>query len=75
MIAVTDHGTGIELVQNLYKPEVQESVQGTLQERGSGIGLLLTKELLAVHDSTLEISSRPGKGSTFSFSIQKWENE
>ncbi|HBQ58698.1 MAG TPA: two-component sensor histidine kinase, partial [Balneolaceae bacterium] len=41
------------------------SRQGTQKEKGTGLGLQICKEMIALHEGKLEIESEVGKGSTF----------
>ena len=45
------------------------STNGTNDERGTGLGLMLSKEFLEKNNGHLIIESEPGKGSTFSFTL------
>ena len=47
------------------------STKGTANEPGTGLGLMLCKEYLQRNSSELLIESHPGKGSIFSFTLQK----
>jgi signal transduction histidine kinase len=69
IISVTDNGIGIP-------QEVQASVlngfyhsAGTQNEKGTGLGLMLSKELAEKNGGKLWFKSIEGKGSTFSFSV------
>ncbi len=70
-IAITDQGIGIENITELLEWRIQKSRKGTYSEKGSGLGLLIVKDFLDFHLSNLIIESTPGKGSKFSFEIQK----
>lgn len=71
-IAVTDTGTGMEPtdVENLITNNFHFSKPGTHNEKGMGLGLLLVKEFVELNKGKLAIQSKPGAGSTFSFSLQ-----
>jgi signal transduction histidine kinase len=71
-IYVKDSGKGISK-EEMGKIGGQEfySSNGTAQEQGTGLGLLLCKEFLAKNNGKLRIESEPGKGSTFSFTLPK----
>ncbi len=71
-IAVTDTGTGMEPsdVDNLVTNNFHFSKPGTHNEKGMGLGLLLVKEFVELNKGKLAIQSKPGAGSTFSFSLQ-----
>ena len=47
------------------------STRGTANESGTGLGLKLCKEFMTRNGGKLYIESKPGKGSTFSFSLPK----
>jgi signal transduction histidine kinase/DNA-binding response OmpR family regulator len=63
-IKVSDTGKGIKpedidrIFERFYRVEGSE-------ERGSGIGLALTKELVDLHRGTIEVNSQKGVGTTF----------
>ena len=67
-ISVVDKGAGIpqEIKERLFTfdPKVQRA--GTQGERGTGLGLTLCKEFMALNDGNIEFESEVGKGSTFS---------
>ena len=47
------------------------STKGTANESGTGLGLKLCKEFMIRNGGQLYIESKPGEGSTFSFSLPK----
>jgi len=71
LISVTDTGTGMspEQIRNLFRLDKHQSSPGTAGEEGSGLGLIVCKDLLAKHGSELQVESEKGKGSRFCFSI------
>lgn len=71
IISVQDTGKGMtaDEVNKLFCPQTHFSQPGTLGENGTGIGLLLCKELVELNGGKIWISSNPGKGSTFFFSL------
>ncbi|MGV3767556.1 MAG: sensor histidine kinase [Chitinophagaceae bacterium] len=74
-VFVQDHGKGMssEEISLLLKGE-QFTVEGTAQEQGSGLGLLLCREYLAKNHGKLFIESEKGKGSRFSFLVPALAN-
>jgi len=70
-IIVTDTGTGIprELLEKLFRIDVKSSKPGTAGEPGSGLGLILCKELVRKNGGSIRVESEIGKGSTFTFSL------
>ncbi|MCL2098132.1 MAG: tetratricopeptide repeat-containing sensor histidine kinase [Bacteroidales bacterium] len=70
-VSITDTGTGMtpEQLQNLFRIDRQHSRKGTAGEQGSGLGLIVCRELLQKHGSTLHVESEEGKGSRFWFEV------
>ena len=73
LIRIVDKGTGMsnEQVRNLFNLDQQHSRKGTSGESGSGLGLIVCKELIEKHGSTLYVESEEGKGSRFWFTLSK----
>jgi PAS domain S-box-containing protein len=72
-ISVTDHGTGIpaENIENLFRLDVQTSTNGTAKETGTGLGLMLCRDMVNMHNGKIQVESEEGKGSTFRISLPK----
>lgn len=69
--AISDNGKGMpqQQIDNLLLKEKNVSKTGTVGEKGSGLGLIVCKELLERNNSELEIKSVENKGATFSFNL------
>jgi len=67
-IITTDTGVGIskERIHKLFKISENNSTQGTLKEKGTGLGLILSKEFIERHGGRIEVGSEVGTGTTFS---------
>ncbi len=70
-ICVTDTGVGInaEDMDKLFLIEKKHHTKGTLNEKGSGIGLILCKEMVEKQGGSISCESTEGKGTTFCFSL------
>lgn len=70
-IAVADTGIGMseKFVQKLFRTDQRQTNLGTDNEKGSGLGLLLTKEFIEKLGSDIALNSREGAGTTFSFTL------
>lgn len=70
-ISIQDFGVGISpnelssLLTNTFKT----SRQGTLGEKGTGLGLLLSRELIFKNNGSIEVESEPEKGSIFKITL------
>ncbi|WP_299579040.1 PAS domain S-box protein [uncultured Sunxiuqinia sp.] len=70
-ITVADNGIGMEpdALQKLFRLEESFSTPGTVNEMGTGLGLILCKEFVEKHQGKITVESEPGKGSRFQFTI------
>ncbi|HAN19505.1 MAG: hypothetical protein A2X13_01015 [Bacteroidetes bacterium GWC2_33_15] len=68
-VAITDNGVGIpkEDIDKLFKIETNISTYGTEKEKGTGLGLILCKELVEKNGGKIRVESTIGKGSVFYF--------
>ena len=69
---IKDTGMGMEsdVVKNLFGNSFY-TTKGTENETGTGIGLMLCKDFLAKNQGTIHVTSEPGFGSTFAFTLPK----
>lgn len=69
-ISVVDSGVGMDAeVLGKLQNSQGYSASGTKGEKGSGLGLLLCRDFIERNGGSLEISSSPGVGSNFSFTL------
>ena len=72
IVSVADTGTGMsrEQINKLFCLDTTSSRKGTAGEQGSGLGLIVCKELVEQHETTLNVESEEGKGSKFWFEVK-----
>lgn len=72
-LSVTDRGVGMNRKdrRNLFRMGTRSRKLGTSGEKGSGLGLLLSYELLRRSGGKLKVRSEEGKGSVFSFTLPR----
>ncbi|WP_452230296.1 sensor histidine kinase [Lacinutrix sp. MEBiC02404] len=73
IFSVTDNGNGIEAekqkdIFNLFSTAETTDIRG---KKGTGIGLYTVKTLVEKLGGSIQLESKPEKGSTFTFSIAK----
>jgi two-component system, sensor histidine kinase and response regulator len=54
---------------DLFKLDRRSSTIGTAGEAGSGLGLLLCRDLVELQGGHLSVASEVGKGTTFQFTL------
>ena len=66
-IAIADTGMGMskEGIARLWQSNAHFTSQGTSGEKGTGLGLLLCKEMAESNGGKIEVTSEAGKGSVF----------
>ena len=69
---VTDTGIGIspEQAEQLFKPYTQADSSIAQQFGGTGLGLSISQQLVQLMGGAITLSSTPGKGSSFSFTVR-----
>lgn len=69
VVQVSDTGTGVpeEERSHIFERFYQGSAKSYEPVTGSGIGLVLTKEFVELHGGHIDLESREGEGSTFTF--------
>jgi len=70
-IEIKDTGVGIpaEIIPHLFSIEKNTSTKGTEDESGTGLGLILCKELVENQGGKIWAESTEGQGSTFYFTL------
>ena len=70
-VSISDSGVGMneETLVKLFRMEENISTTGTANEKGSGLGLILCKEFVEKHGGKIWVTSKPGKGSSFHFTL------
>ena len=74
IVAVTDHGIGMStdtlprIFDRFYHTERQDdNLFG-----GIGLGLSITRQVIMQHQGSLDVTSEPNQGSTFTLTLKKW---
>jgi signal transduction histidine kinase len=70
-ISVRDYGTGIppKILSKLFDLAHTQSIPGTLNETGTGLGLMLCKDFIEIHGGEIQVESQEGEGSTFTIKL------
>ncbi len=71
IISVEDAGIGIsnENLENLFRIDTKYNRDGTSDEKGTGLGLILCKEFAEKNGGIIKAESQLNKGSRFSFTV------
>jgi PAS domain S-box-containing protein len=71
IFSVADNGIGMseDTVDRLFKIDQSFSTNGTYNEKGTGLGLILCNEFVEKHGGMIWVESEAGKGSCFYFSL------
>jgi two-component system phosphate regulon sensor histidine kinase PhoR len=73
IVRITDNGEGIEKqnIPRLFERFFRVDKSGARSEGGSGLGLSIVKHIIEAHQEKIYIESEFGKGSEFSFTLEK----
>ena len=71
-IGISDNGVGISKndFDKIFRIDVHYSTSGTSDEKGTGLGLILCKEIIEKHEGEIWISGEKGKGTNVSFTLK-----
>jgi two-component system sensor kinase FixL len=65
LLDITDTGMGIPLDMDAFEPFV------TTKKEGTGIGLVIVRQIVAAHSGKISYRSRPGEGTTFRIELPR----
>jgi signal transduction histidine kinase len=70
-VAIEDRGVGMnsEQLSSLFLISRSFTSTGTANEKGTGLGLLICKDLIEIHGGSINALSAPGQGSKFAFTV------
>jgi len=71
-VSVRDNGVGMEeeQVRRLFGEKQLSSMPGTLEEKGAGLGLLVSRQFVQRSGGSLWVESKKGQGSVFHFTMR-----
>jgi two-component system, NtrC family, sensor histidine kinase KinB len=68
---VSDDGDGIPAESLPHVFDRFFRVPGSRARQGAGLGLAITREIVAAHDGMIDVESRPAEGTTFTFILPR----
>lgn len=73
LVEIEDNGNGIpqEHLNRLFERFYRVDSDRSRSKGGSGLGLSIVKKILEAHGQTIQVRSKVGKGTTFSFTLSK----
>jgi signal transduction histidine kinase len=71
MVIVKDNGVGMseDITYKIFIPGNIITAEGTMREKGTGLGLILCKDLVEKNNGKIWVESKPGEGSSFYFTL------
>ena len=72
-VSIRDEGVGITeeelpyIFEKFYKSKLRQNA------KGSGLGLAIARQICLKHDGTIQVESKAGEGTTFTFTFPKME--
>jgi len=76
VIEISDTGCGIQsdMVDKIFDPFVSTKTQvKQSDQRGTGLGLMVCKDIIEKHGGTIDVHSEPGTGTTFTIRLPSEE--
>lgn len=77
IFCISDNGVGISEndIDKLFRIDSSFSTEGTNNESGTGLGLILCKDFINYHKGKIWVESKLNKGSQFFFTIPKYHHK
>jgi signal transduction histidine kinase len=74
-VDIADTGVGLakEKIDSLFSLSENKTTSGTSGEKGTGLGLVLCADYVALNKGSIKVESEVGKGTVFSFSIPSFQ--
>lgn len=71
IVCVKDNGVGIpkDIQANIFHKNTEYITQGTNNEKGTGLGLLICKDFVNLHNGRIWVKSEEGEGAEFCFAL------
>lgn len=75
-IYIQDTGLGMtkNQIDTLFEPKITFSRQGTLGEKGTGLGLVLCKRFIDLNQGQISVQSKEGEGTVFKVTLPAANN-
>jgi signal transduction histidine kinase len=76
-VAVIDTGVGIkpENIGKLFQIQSHFTTIGTAQEKGTGLGLIMCREMIEMNGGKIWVESELGQGTTVKFTLPRYHEE
>ncbi len=73
IVNVVDQGVGIpsDFKDKIFKLDTQTTSRGTNDEKGTGLGLIICKELVEMNGGQISFNSQENRGTTFTFTLPR----
>lgn len=73
IISIKDSGIGMneDEIKTLFNQYGYKFKSGTRGEKGNGLGLIICKKFIELHDGTISVKSKPDEGTTFNIILPR----